>query len=393
MSLISYTITNSGGTLNTNFNYSYVINAPTAVTLTSSFSIVPLNPLVNNVIKIRWNASVTLATYSITIAGINVPQDQVNQTGTFELVWDGTLYYLQYFPDFTERPQETFGVTTVTVPSGGGTLTINPGTDTRTYLLQGTTTLTSNYTVNGNTNPTQVTNGSSIRVVLGGGITIGSNTVTIFGETISAYDCLIGGAEVYAEFDSTSSSYVATYVNRDIPLDKLLTTGFVLGDNGKLVMYDHATKKFVKNFLSAANLSSNFKAINITKTDISSSQILTLFTTPVTILPASGSLTTFEAPLMILVRYKQGSTAYTTNVDCRFASIGPNVTNTLADKIGMLSFTTTGVDIITINDFNLTGPEILLEPNAAIQIGVTGGNPLVGDGDITVYVISTTLEI
>jgi hypothetical protein len=204
---------------------------------------------------------------------------------------------------------------------------------------------------------------------------------------------LIGGAEVYAEFNATTSSYVATYVNRDIPLDKLLTTGFVSGDNGKLVMYDFATNKFVKDFLSSANLPSTFKGINITQTYITSAQILTLNTTPVTILPASGSSTVVEVPLMFVVRYKYGTTAYTSNLDCRFENTGVTVTDTLADKIGMLGFGASGIDIVVLDNFNATGPAILLQANSTVRILASAGNPSGGDGDVIIYVISTTLDI
>lgn len=391
MTYIDYTITSSGGTFNTYLDNSYVIISSSPVTLTAGFAIVPTSPIPYSPIKIRWNASVNLGGFPLTIGGISVNQDQINQTGTFELMYDGTSYYLQYFPDFTQKPQETYGVTTITVPAGGGTLTITPGADTKTYVLQGTTTLTSNYTVTGSTSG--VTDGSAVRVVLAGGITKGANTVTIFGQSISAYDCLVGGAEVYAEFNSTTSSYVATYVNRDIPLDKLLTTGFVSGDNGKLVMYDFATNKFVKNFLSSANLPSTFKGINITETYITSAQILTLNTTPVTILPASGSSTVVEVPLMFIVRYKYSTTAYTSNTDCRFDSTGGTITNTLADKINMLGFATSGIDIVVLNDFNTTGPEILLQANTTLRLLASAGNPSGGDGDVIIYVISTTLNI
>jgi hypothetical protein len=387
---IKYTLVSSGGTLNTSASsgvYSpLLVETAGTVTLAASFSIVDTIQIINQPIKIRWNATVLLNTFSVTIGGIGVSQDQINQPGTFEL-----LYTLQYFPDFTYKPQENYGVTTVTVPSGGGTLTINPGTDKKTYVLQGTTTLSSNYTVVGNT--VGVTDGSAVRVVLAGGITKGANTVTVFGQSISAYDCLVGGAEVYAEFNATTSSYVATYVNRDIPLDKLLTTGFVSGDNGKLVMYDFATNMFVKDFLSSANLPSTFKGINITETYITSAQILALNTTPVTILPASGSISIVEVPLMFVVRYKYGTTAYATNLDCRFESTGGTVTNTLADKIGMLGFATSGIDIVVLNDFNATGPEILLQANTTVQLLASAGNPTAGDGDVIIYVISTTLDI
>ena len=385
-----YTLTATGGTFNTYLDNSYVITSPAPITLTASFAIVPTSPIPYSPIKIRWNTSVSLGVFGITIGGISVNQDQVNQTGTFELMWDGTSYYLQYFPDFTQKPQETYGVTTVTVPAGGGTLTIAPGADTKTYVLQGTTTLTSNYTVVGSTSG--VTDGSSVRVVVSGGITTGSNTVTIFGKTISKYDCLNGGVEVYAEFNATTSTYVATYVNKPVPLGNLDTTGYVSGDNGKLVSYDFATNSFISSFLSPSSLPSTFKGINITQTYVSSAQILTMNTSPIVLLPASGSTSTVEVPLMFIVRYKYNTTAYAASLDVRFQYTGPAATNTLADKIGMLGFGASGLDIVVLENRNLA-VEILLTPNFPLTMLASAGNPTTGDGELFIYTISTTLNL
>jgi hypothetical protein len=165
MTLDNYTLTSLGGTLNI-LGDGVIVNTASPVTLSSSFSILPAINRIDYPLTIVWNANVTLGLFGITIGGISVSQDQVNQTGTFELTYDGSNYYLQYFPDFTQKPQETYGVTTVTVPAGGGTLTIVPGVDTKTYVLQGTTTLTSNYTVVGSTSG--VTDGSAVRVVVNG---------------------------------------------------------------------------------------------------------------------------------------------------------------------------------------------------------------------------------
>jgi len=386
-----YILTSFGGTLTTISTANYAIVSPSAVTLSAGFSIVPSASIAYAPIRIRWNTSVNLNGYPMTIAGISINQDQVNQTGLFELMWDGTSYYLQYYPDFTSKPQETYGVTTITVPAGGGTLTIVPGADKRTYVLQGTTTLTSNYTVTGSTSG--VTDGSAVRVVLAGGITIGANTVTIFGQSISSYDCLIGGAEVYAEFNSATSSYVATYVNRNIPLAKILTTGLGSGDNGKLVSYDFATNQFVASFLSAANLPSTFKGINITSTTIASGQILTANTTPIVLLPASGSTSTVEVPLLFVVRYIPATTAYATNTEGRFYYTG-STTQRIAVKSGMLLFSVAGLDVIYPDNFNATGtPERLLTPNSTLVFDVTSGNPTAGDGSLEIYTISTTLNL
>lgn len=390
MAVPVYNLTSSGGTLTIPINSSYIIRTSGTITLSASFSIVITTPAIDTPMTFRWDASVNLSTFSVTIAGISLVQDQVNQAGTFELVYDGSGYTLQYFPDFTLRPQENFGVTTITVPNTGGTLIINPGVDKRTYLLQGSTTLTSNYTVDGNT--LGVSDGSAVRVVLGGGITIGANTVTIFGESISSYDCLIGGAEVYAEFNAATSTYVATYVNRNIPLAKLLTTGLGSGDDGKLVTYDFATNEFVASFLTAANLPSTFKGINITTTTISSGQLLTSNTTPIVLLPASGSTSTVEVPIMFVVRYVYGTSTYATNLDGVFEYTGPTVSNQYASKTGMLGFVANGIDVVYPDNYN-SSVETLLTPNYTFVYRTGVGNPTAGDSSIVIYTISTTLNL
>jgi hypothetical protein len=334
---------------------------------------------------------VTLGLFGITIGGIFVNQDQVNQPGVFELLYDGSTYSLQYFPDFTERPQETFGVTTLVVPAGATPLTITPGTSTRTYVLTGPTVLLGNYVVSGSTSG--VTNGSSARIVIAGGITTGLNTVTVFGLQISKYDCLNGGVEVYAEFDATGPTYVATYINKNVPLGKLSTAGFVPGDDGKLVSYDSATDSFVASFLSGANLSSTFRGINITTTSISSAQLLAANTTPITILPASGSLLTVEVPLMFIVKYVPATTPYATFTTGVFEYTS-GVSQKIAAKTGMLAFATAGLDIIYPDNYNNIGtPEILLAPNVTLRFRSQTGNPTAGDGAIVIYTISTTLDI
>jgi hypothetical protein len=385
-----YNLTSSGGTLTIPVISSYIIRTSGTVTLSSSFSIVITDPAVNSPMTFRWDASVNLNSFSVTIAGIGLVQDQVNQAGTFELVYTGSGYTLQYFPDFTSKPQENYGVTTITVPNAGGTLIIDPGSDKKTYLLQGTTTLSSNYTVAGNTSG--VTDGSAVRVVLAGGITIGANTVTIFGQSISSYDCLIGGAEVFAEFNAATSTYVATYVNRNIPLAKLLTTGLGSGDNGKLVSYNFSTNSFVASFLSAANLPSTFKGINVTTTTIASGQLLTSNTTPITLIAASGSVSIVEVPLLFVVRYVYGSTTYAANLDGVFEYSAPGITNKYAGKTGMLGFTSSGVDVVYPTNYN-SSVERLLAANYPLVYKTNVGNPTTGNSSIVIYTISTTLNL
>jgi hypothetical protein len=391
MAVPVYNLTSSGGTLTIVTNSSYIIRTSGTISLSSSFSIIITDPAIDTTMTFRWDAYVNLNGFVITIAGITIPADQVNQPGTFELVFDGSGYTLQYFPDFTSRPQETFGVTTITVPSGGGTLTIVPGADRRTYVLQGTTTLSSNYTVDGATSG--VTDGSAVRVVISGGITIGANTVTVFGQSISSYDCLIGGAEVYAEFNAATSSYVATYVNRNIPLAKILTTGLGSGDDGKLVTYDFATNEFVTSFLSALNLPTGFKGVDISTTTISSGQILAMNTTPVQILPGTGSATEAVVPLMFLIRGVYGTTTYSSNTDAYFSFAAPSITARYAEKTDLLGFTTSGIDILLPTNYSGGWERTLATADFPLFLHADVADPLGGNSSIVVTTISVTVTV
>jgi len=206
---------------------------------------------------------------------------------------------------------------------------------------------------------------------------------------------LTGGVEVYAEFNSATSSYVATYVNKPVPLANLDTTGYVAGDNGKLVTYDSATNSFISSFLSNSNLPSGFKTINITTTTITSAQILNSFTSPITLVPASGSLSVVEMPIAFVVKYIPNTTPYATNPTgvFEFSSASP-VTQKLATKNNLFTFATAGLDLILVDNYNLSGsPEIMLAPNYAITLRASGGNPTAGDGTMIVYTVSVTLNV
>ena len=87
---------------------------------------------------------------------------------------------------------------------------------------------------------------------------------------------------------------------------------------------------------------------------------------------------------MFIVRYKYNTTAYAANLDVRFQYTGPAATNTLADKIGMLGFGASGLDIVVLENRNLA-VEILLTPNFPLTMLASAGNPTTGDGELFIY--------
>ena len=162
------------------------------------------------------------------------------------------------------------------------------------------------------------------------------------------------------------------------------------GDDGKVVTYDNSIKEFVASYLSLNNFGVNFKGVNFTETYITSGQLLTSNTTPITLLSASGSLTEVEVPIMFVLRYKYGTTAYTTNTTIDIEYTGPASTELITSK-NCLGFTVTGIDFLP--PAAVGTPHVRITPNYSLQLSTRTGNPAAGDGDLIVYTYSITLNI
>lgn len=275
--------------------------------------------------SVRWEANLTLSTFSVVIAGITMAQDQVNQNGTFSCYYDGTTWTVQYFADGKDQPQAAQGVTNVPVPVGG-TLTLTAGVDAAYQRLVGSpTTLTSNYTVTAGT--TGIKAGSQFQIEIAGGITIGANTLTVFGISINANQALTGGVIILATYDGVSA-WVAASTSRPVstadivpivartvmgnasnvtaaPTDIAFPTDFgVLQRNGTAL---------TTGLLTADNFAVGTPVMQLAVTSISSAEILASFTTPILILP---TLATFAIIHNIVILINAAS-SYATNTNAR----------------------------------------------------------------------------
>jgi hypothetical protein len=288
-----------------------VINPTIAVGTETSFSL-------------RWEANLTLSTFSVVIAGVTLAQDQVNQNGTFSCYYDGTAWSVQYFADGKDQPQAAQGVTDIVVPVGG-TKTLTAGVDAAYQRLTGTVTLTSNYTVTAGT--TGIKAGSQFQIEIAGGITIGANALTVFGISINANQALNGGVIILATFDGIST-WVAASTSRPVstaditpivartvmgnassataaPTDIAFPTDFgVLQRNGTAL---------TTGLLTADNFAVGTPVMQLAVTSLSSAQILNSFTTPIKIL---DTLATF-AIIHNIVILINAATSYATNTDAR----------------------------------------------------------------------------
>ena len=274
--------------------------------------------------SLRWESNLTLSSFNVVIAGVTMAQDQVNQNGTFSCYYDGTTWSVQYFADGKDQPQAAQGVTSVPILPIGGGFMLTAGVDTAYQRLVGSPTiLTSSYSLNANGG---VKAGSQFQIEIEGNITLGANTMTVFGIPINANQALYGGVIILATFDGTnwvaastsrpvSTADITPIVARTVmgnatnataaPTDIAFPTDFgVLQRNGTAL---------TTGLLTADNFAVGTPVMQLAVTSLSSADILASFTTPILILP---TLATYAIIHNIVILMGVG-TVYGTNTDAR----------------------------------------------------------------------------
>ena len=349
--------------------------------------------------SLRWEANLSLSTFSVVIAGVTISQDQVNQTGTFSCYYDGTAWSVQYFADGKDQPQAAQGVTDIPVPVGG-TKTLVAGVDAAYQRLVGSpTTLTSNYTVTAGT--TGIKAGSQFQIEIAGGITIGANTLTVFGISINANQALNGGVIILATYDGVSA-WVAASTSRPISTADIdpVAARTVMGNATNAsaaptnipfstdygVLQRNGTS-LTTGLLTASSFDPTSVVANrVSIVNITSAQILTLNTTPIAIVPAPG-INTVNVISSITVSCTYAGITYTG--DTNLVAYCPTAFDKLYEGIDLLGFTTTS--ITQMNNINIGAQTYQYVANEALLLSTVTSNPLTGDGTIKVTVIYQTI--
>jgi hypothetical protein len=379
MTYLPITLTASGITFD-NFlgqnNYGNVVVSSSAITLVGNVVINPSVAIGDASFRIIWNADVTLSTFSVTICGFVISQDQLNQTGTFDCYYDGSAWSVQYFADGTDRPQMYYGVNSFAIPTSG-TITLVAGVDK--YYQRGVgspTTLVAGLDITASTSG--VKDGAQFFYEVGSGVTIGANAYTAFGQTILASDALNGGAMVIATFDATATVWRSVYINKEVAISQLSTiaalsvlanatnatavpTAVNAASNGNVLMRRSNALSFAAIASDNFQGSSDSLPLKYLAVLIPSADVLTSFATPVTILDsvAAGGLPIIQS---ILFGMTSGGSAYATNTDIGIRPVGGS--DDICSYTGALAIG--GTDFYALE----------LIPNAPAVGGVVFGNDI-----------------
>lgn len=349
--------------------------------------------------SVLWTADVTLSTFSVVIAGVTISQDQVNQSGTFTCFFDGTAWDVQYFANGIDAPQAAQGVTNAIVPVGG-TLTLVAGVDTAYQVLVGSpTTLTSNYTVTAGTSGIKA--GSQFQIEVSGGVTLGANTMTVFGISVNANQALNGGIIIIATFDgsvwrgvSTSKPLSTTDLDAIAALSVVANaTNASASPTAVPFAVDGAVLKrsgtgLTAGLITSANIDSSLQVMKVAIVPVSSAQILASYTTPIKVLDAPGA-GYVNVVYSVLVKCTFNTTAYTTNLNANIVSFSGS--EKLMVATGLWGFAASGIDQFFLYNPGASSNQYVV--NDILRLATSVGNPAAGDGTATVYVTYTTLAV
>jgi hypothetical protein len=140
--------------------------------------------------------------------------------------------------------------------------------------------------------------------------------------------------------------------------------------------------------LTASNFdTTSIVANRVSITTLTSAQILTLGTTPIVIVPASG-VNTVNVISSVTVTCNFNTTAYdtSTNVSAYYAA------GTISYFVGidLLGFTGSGISKLFSNDSAVQ--QFQLVSNAPLLLQADLGDPMTGDGTIKVTVVYQTIQ-
>ena len=120
------------------------------------------------------------------------------------------------------------------------------------------------------------------------------------------------------------------------------------------------------------------ESIKIEKTTITSAQLLDMYTTPVTLVPAQGA-NTLIVPVNVVLKYRFGTIEYTTN---QTITLSPNNSLWTANYNSALAGTS---DKYLSRSVTPTSTVTGIIDDLPFTIGVQIGNPLAGNGELDVY--------
>jgi hypothetical protein len=296
------------------------------------------------------------------------------------------------------EPRQNYEIT-----SSGGTISLSTTEISKEYnfICSSPITLSSSFTVTYTGTPAF---GEIFKIIYPGNITKGANNVTIFGVSLSASQALIpaifearyNGVSHNVFYLPASTTPVSSQID-DLALTQLVqqTGPGVIGRSantlGDLSMQSLTNEGNVFSLFGTTLAGNQDYGVRLAKGTLTSGQVLTLNTAPITVIAAPGAGKMINI-LSVATKLTFGTAAYAANTQLSLKYVGAAY-NACTDASILVSGASRTLrwDQVVSTAASATNTQML--ENAGVQITVNTGNPTTGDSslDYYIYYVITTL--
>ena len=190
--------------------YRLYVSAPVTlvgdVTITASGT-----PVSGDVIVFRYEGAVTLNGHTITIFGTELTQGEAMNKLRIEMRYDGSAWVAAMFQDVSRDATNYMAVRRNLWDGSGGTISLTPGINEyyQAFYTSGTVAAVGSYVVQVDPAATPV-EGDMFIVKYDGNLTLGAQSLTIFGITVPAIQALGGNLEFRTIYDADTATWVSS---------------------------------------------------------------------------------------------------------------------------------------------------------------------------------------
>ncbi len=186
--------------LTSDFYDQYLITSG-SVTLVSSYSITATGtPIEGMTLLFSYQGNITLSSNNITILGRQLSQEEANSNLYIVAIYNSGSSSWEVTVSKDNNSGNYESASRYTIPNGGGTTTLVSGINPQVLILDGSPSLSSNYTVTGTASKI----GDSFIVYYTATPTLNGNTITIFGIALPDFVATNGAGQVTATWDGTT---------------------------------------------------------------------------------------------------------------------------------------------------------------------------------------------
>ena len=194
---------------------------------------------------------------------------------------------------------------------------------------------------------------------------------SVFATTVVNTDVITQLHDIVDSYEDFIPSLTQVQINALTPVVSQIVFN---ADLGQLQYYDGSQWQYLASTSDAI--------MSVTRT-LTSAEILALFTTPITLIPAQGANRVI-APIELVYQYNYGETAYDTNGEpINILFLGSNKVYAIGDSEIEGSVSLIGIE----------SPSGVLVANTALSVQAQTANPTLGNGTLTITIYYRVITV